>query len=119
MNPLNPYIFFDGDCADAMRFYERTLKGKIEMMMTEAEMPGAKPLPPGKKPGILHARLTIHGGVLMASDWIADRPFERKQGFYVSLILPNLEEARRVFDAFADGGKVNMPFAKTFWAEGF
>jgi PhnB protein len=119
MNPLNPYVFFDGDCEEAMRFYERVFQVKVEMMMHESEAPGAKPLPKGRKSPVMHARLPLYGGALMASDWMADRPFEKKQGFYVSLICPDVKEARRVFDAFAEQGQVNMPFEKTFWADGF
>lgn len=119
MQPLNPYVFFDGDCEEAMRFYERVFRTSVEMMMYESETPDAKPLPAGKKGAVVHARLPLYGGALMASDWMADRPYEKKQGFYVSLICPDLTEARRIFDAFAEGGHVNMPFEKTFWAEGF
>jgi len=118
MNPLNPYVFFDGDCEEAMHFYERVFKVKLETLMYETEAPGARP-PAGKKPAVMHARLPLYGGALMASDWMADRTFEKKQGFYVSLICPDVKEARRVFDAFAEQGQVNMPFEKTFWAEGF
>ena len=102
-----------------MRFYERVFRTSVEMMMYESETPNAKPLPAGKKGAVVHARLPLYGGALMASDWMVDRPYEKKQGFYVSLICPDLKEARRIFDAFADGGQVNMPFEKTFWSEGF
>jgi PhnB protein len=119
MNPLNPYVFFDGDCAEAMHFYERVFKVQLEALMYGSEAPGAKPPPTGKPSPVMHARLPLYGGALMASDWMADRPFERKQGFYVSLICPDLKEAKRVFAALAEGGQVNMPFEKTFWAEGF
>lgn len=119
MQPLNPYVFFDGDCEQAMRFYESVFRTSVEMMMYESETPNAKPLPAGKKGAVVHARLPLYGGALMASDWMVDRPYEKKQGFYVSLICPDLKEARRIFDAFAEGGQVNMPFEKTFWSEGF
>jgi len=119
MNPLNPYIFFDGNCEEAMHFYERVFKVKLEMVMYESETPGAAPLPAGKKGAVTHARLPLYGGALMASDWMVDRPYEKKQGFYVSLICQDVKEAKRVFEALADGGKVNMAFEKTFWSEGF
>lgn len=118
MQPLNPYIFFDGDCEEAMHFYERVFKARLEGLIYESAAPGAKPPSTGKQ-AVMHARLPLYGGALMASDWMADRPFEKKQGFYVSLICPDLKEAKRVFTALADGGQVNMPFEKTFWAEGF
>ena len=117
MNPLNPYVFFDGDCEEAMRFYERVFKVRLEALIYESAAPGAKPS--AGKQAVMHARLPLYGGALMASDWMAGRPFEKKQGFYVSLICPDLAEARRVFAALAEEGQVNMPFEKTFWAEGF
>ena len=117
MNPLNPYVFFDGNCEEAMHFYERVFKVKLEMIMYESEAPGAKPGSKSKK--VMHTRLPLYGGALMASDWVADRPYEKKQGFYVSLICPDVKEAKRIFDAFAEHGQVNMPFERTFWAEGF
>ena len=118
MNPLNPYVFFDGDCEAAMHFYEQVFRVRLQGLIYESAAPGAKPAT-AKKQAVMHARLPLYGGALMASDWMADRPFEKKQGFYVSLICPDLKEARRVFDALAEGGQINMPFEKTFWAEGF
>lgn len=117
MNPLNPYVFFDGNCEEAMHFYEQVFKVRLQGLIYESQMPGAKPT--GKKPSVMHARLPLYGGALMASDWAVERPYEKKQGFYVSLICPDVKEAKRVFTALAEGGQVNMPFEKTFWAEGF
>ena len=118
MSELDAYLFFDGDCADAMRFYERTLGGKLERMMTHAESPAAAQSPPGSADKIMHARLVLDGRVLMASDWVG-QPYPGKNGFSLSLIYPTVDEAKRVFDALAEGGKVTMPFQKTFWAESF
>jgi len=118
MLQLDAYLFFDGTCADAMRFYERTLGGKL-MLMTNAESPAASRTPPGDAGRIMHARLALDGRSLMASDWPTDRPYEGMKGFSLSLIYPTVSEAKRVFDALAEGGKVTMPFGKTFWAEAF
>lgn len=113
------YIFFDGNCADAMRFYERTLGGKIEMMLTGAESPEAANLPPGSANQIMHASLSLPGGGrLMASDSMG-QPYEGMKGFALSLNYPDVAQARRIFDALADGGSVTMPLDKTFWAEAF
>src|SRR4051812_15447143 len=118
MPQLNPYVFFDGTCADAMRFYESILGGKLDLM-TEASSPVASEKPSGMADRILHARLVFDGGTLMASDWMADQPYEAMKGFSLSLVYPTVAEAKRVFDALAEGGRVNMPFQKTFWAEAF
>ena len=119
MSQFNAYLFFDGTCADAMRFYERTLGGKIEMMLTHAESPMADKTPPGSADRIMHARLAIDGGALMASDSMAGQPYGGMKGFSLSLIYPTVADAKRVFNALAAGGQVTMPMEKTFWAETF
>jgi PhnB protein len=116
---LDSYLFFDGNCAQAMRFYERTLGGKLEMMMTHAESPVADQAPPGSADRIMHARLNVDGRALMASDAMPGQPYEGMTNFSLSLIYPTVAEAKRVFDALSEGGRVTMPFQKTFWAEAF
>ena len=118
MHQLDAYLFFDGTCADAMRFYERTLRGKLSLM-THAESPMAAQTPPGSANRILHARLELDGHVLMASDSMVGHPYEGMKGFSLSLTYPTAADAQKVFDALVQGGKVTMPLQKTFWAEGF
>jgi PhnB protein len=119
MPQLDVYLTFNGNCADAMRFYERTLNGKLEMLMTHAESPMAAQAPPGSADRIMHARLVIDGRVLMASDSMVGQPYEGMKGFSLSLIYPTVADAQRVFDALAKGGQVHMPLQKMFWAEAF
>jgi len=119
MPQLDAYLTFDGNCADAMRFYERTLGGKLEMMMTHAESPMAAQTPPGSADRIMHARLVIDGRILMASDSMVGHPYEGMKGFSLSLVYPTVSDAQRAFDALAEGGRVNMLLQKTFWAEAF
>ncbi|MGH8131102.1 MAG: VOC family protein [Steroidobacteraceae bacterium] len=119
MSQLDAYLFFDGTCAEAMRFYERTLGGKLEMMMTHGESPEAAKSPPGNADRILHASLVIDGRLLMASDSMTGQPYTGMNGFSLSLVYPTVAEARRVFGALAKDGRVNMPMEKTFWVEAF
>lgn len=119
MTPLNPYLFFDGNCAEAMRFYEGALNAKIEMMLTHGETPMADQGPPEHADRIVHARLVRGDWVLMASDDMADRPYRPMQGFRLSLACASAEETCRQFDALAAGGNVEMPVQKTFWSEAF
>jgi PhnB protein len=121
MAQFEPYLCFDGTCAEAMRFYEKTLGGRIEMMMTFGEAPPDSGMPPmdGAKDLILHASMTLDGHRLMASDSPPGMPFQKMQGIAVSLGYPTAEQGRRVFDALAEGGQVTMPYGKTFWADGF
>ena len=119
MAQFEPYLSFDGTCAEAMRFYERTLGGKIEMMMKYSEAPPQPGQPPMGGNGIMHASLTLEGFRLMASDNPPGMSYEPMKGITVSLAYPTAEEGRRIFDALADGGRVVMPYGKTFWADGF
>ena len=119
MPQLDMYLTFNGNCADAMRFYERTLGGKLAMLMTHAESPMAAQTSPGSADRIMHARLVIDGRILMASDSMAGQPYEGMKGFSLSLVYPTVADAQRVFDALAEGGRVTMPLQKTFWAEAF
>ncbi len=119
MPQLDAYLFFDGNCAEAMRFYERTLGGKIEMMMTHAESPMGAQASPGNANRIMHASILIDGRLLMASDSMADQPSEGMKGFSLSLLYPTVAEAQKIFDALAKDGQVRMPMEKTFWAESF
>ena len=117
MPQLDAYLFFDGTCADAMRFYERTLGGKLDLM-THGDSPMAAQMPPGSanRNRILHARLELDGGrILMASDSMAGQPYEGMKGFSLSTVA----EANRMFAALAEGGQTTMPIAKTFFAEAF
>jgi PhnB protein len=118
---LNAYLFFDGNCAEAMRFYERLLGGKIEMMMTHAESPMAGEASSCAGPDrIMHARLVFPGGgALLASDAMVNQPYEKMKGFSLLQHYETAEEARRIFNSLAEGGTINMPMEKTFWAEAF
>ena len=119
MSPIHAYLSCDGNAAEAMRFYEKTLGGTMQMMMTMGEAPGAEQFPAGAEKRIMHAALAYGDGMLMASDTMPGQPDEGMKGFGVALTIETVAEARRVFDAFAEGGKVTMPFEKTFWVEGF
>lgn len=114
MTDVNAYIFFNGNCAEAMKFYETTLGGKLRVVKA-SEMPG------GSGDAIMHARLDVDAtGILMASDWMDDKhAYPGMHGFRVSLTYPTADEAHRIFDALAAGGSVEAPFGKTFWSAGF
>jgi PhnB protein len=119
MSAPNVYLFFNNNCAEAMRFYEKVLGGKLDMMTAGEAPEGAGPKSPVHAGMILHARLALDGQAIMASDWLSPEPYEPMKGFAVSLAFPTVEEGKRVFDALAEGGKVSMSYSKTFWVEAF
>lgn len=115
---LNPYLTFNGQCEAAFKFYEKTLNGKIEMIMAHKDSPMAAQTPPAMRDKIMHARMNIGGTVLMGSDAPLDGS-EGIKGFSVSLTVDTPNEAERIFKALADKGAVRMPLEKTFWAARF
>ena len=114
---VNPYLNFNGQCAEAFGFYERLLGGKIEAMMTFGESPMAGEMPPESHSRIMHARLVVDGQVLMGSD-APPEMYAKPQGLHVSLNAETPADGQRIFQALADNGTVIMPFEKTFWAAG-
>jgi len=119
MAHLDAYLFFDGTCAEAMRFYERVFDGRLELLQTYAESPAASDVAPDRAQRIMHARLVIDGRALLASDAISEDPFEGIRGFSLSMNYDSVEEAQRVFAELGDGGTVQMPLQPTFWAQAF
>jgi len=115
---LNPYLTFNGQCEAAFKFYEKVLGGKIEAMMTFGSSPMAEQTQPGWRNKIMHARMSVSGKTLMASDAPPDR-HEAMKGFMVTLGIDDPGEAERIFRALSEKGTIQMPIQKTFWAERF
>lgn len=115
---LNPYLLFNGNCAEAFKFYEQTLGGKIEAIMPYSGSPAAEQVPAEWRDKVLHASMTIGDQHLMASDAPPGR-YDRAQGFSISISLNDRAKAEQIFNGLAEGGKIGMPFEKTFWASGF
>ncbi|MCD0505679.1 VOC family protein [Bordetella petrii] len=119
MPQLCAYLTFDGNCAEAMRFYEHTLGGRVEAMVPYSQAPEGTEFPAGAEDRIMHARLSLDGQTLMASDAAGDQPFHGQQGVSLALVFPTVSDATRIFNNLAEGGTVTMPLQKTFWAEAF
>jgi PhnB protein len=122
MPQLDTYLFFDGTCAQAMRFYEKALGATLETAMTYADMPGEEKPAPGAADRILHASLLLDGRRLMASDSMPGETYGGMHGFAVSLnhAHSEIDEAKRHFEALLEGGgKVIMPMAATFFSPAF
>lgn len=122
-NAILPYLFFNGRCEEAVTFYKKALGGEIEMLMRWKDNPdmpsdGCAPGMTFDPEKIMHASLKVGDAVLMASDGM---PQEKSgfQGFSVSLTARNDAECDRWFNALAEGGQVEMPLGKTFFAQRF
>lgn len=118
---VQPYLFFEGRCEEALEFYRTTLDAKVTMLMRFKESPEPMPAdmcPPGSDDKVMHASFTIGETTLMASDGRATGS-PVFQGFSLSLSVPTDAEAQRLFSALSEDGKVQMPLAKTFYASSF
>lgn len=119
MPMLDSYLFFNGTCAEAMRFYEKTIGGQMVSMLTYGQSPDPAQCGAEGKDRIMHAHLLINGRNLMASDVPPGHPTQPPSGFALSLNYPSADAAKQVFDALGAGGRVTMPMSKTFWIESF
>ena len=117
MQPI-PYLFFQNTCEEAMTFYGSVFGSEPDFMRV-AGSPMAADLPAEARNGIMHAALKLGEGWIYASDDLGMEPSPTMAGCNVSVSLPTLEEARRVFDALSAGGEVRMPLEPTFWSAGF
>ena len=115
---IQPYLFFDGRCDEAIEFYRRALGAEVTMLMRFKESPDPESAPAGGADKVMHASLRIGETTVMASDGhcLGKPDF---QGFALSITLPDETQVERIYAALADGGKVQMPLAKTFFSSRF
>jgi PhnB protein len=121
MMQVQPYLFFDGRCEEAVEFYRSALGAEVTMIMRfkdSPEPPQPGMCPPGSDDKVMHTSFRIGDTTVMASDGQCQgRP--SFQGFSLSLTVPDDAEADRLFASLADGGQVQMPLTKTFFASRF
>lgn len=117
---IQPYLFFNGRCEEAIEFYRSALGAELLMMMRFNESPDAPPpgmMPPDWDAKVMHSCLCVGQTMLMASDGCGSGA--AIGGFSLSLTLPSAGEVDRVFAALAEGGEVQMPLGETFWSPRF
>jgi PhnB protein len=118
---VEPYLFFNGRCEEAVEFYKKALGAEVAMLMRfkdspEPHAPGM--LPPGSENKVMHVSFRVGDTTVMASDGFCKGQTDF-QGLSLSLTVSNEAEADRVFAALADEGHVQMPLNKTFWSPRF
>ena len=118
---VQPYLFFDGRREEAVEFYRSALGAEVTMLMRFKDSPDPHEpgtVPPGAGDKVMHVSFRIGETTVLASDGRCEgRP--SFQGFSLSLSVPQEPEAERLFAALADGGQVQMPLTKTFFASRF
>jgi PhnB protein len=115
---VQPYLFFDGRCDEAIAFYQSAVGAEVTMLMRFKEAPEPGMVSPGSEDKVMHSSLRIGNTTVLASDGrCMGQP--NFQGFALSLTVPDVVEAERLFAALGDGGQVQMPLAKAFFSPSF
>ena len=112
---MNPYLSFQGDCADAFDYYVRHLGATVSAIFRYGGSPMADAAPADWSHKVMHGSVRVGGAELMGGD-VPPGQYAAPQGFSLSLRLSDTSEARRIFQALSDGGRVTMPLEPTFWA---
>ncbi len=113
---INPYLFFEGRCDEAIEFYRTALGAETTFLMRYKESP--EPASHGNPDKVMHATLRIGKTIVQVSDGRC-LGAARFEGFALSLTVESESEAERLFAALSDGGKVQMPMTKTFFSPRF
>ena len=115
---VQPYLFFDGRCDEALEFYKRTLGAKIGMIMRFKDAPDQSMVKAGTENKVMHSDFKIGDSTILASDGHCNSK-PSFQGFSLSVDAANDVEAKRIFTALAEGGQIQMPLNKTFFSSSF
>jgi PhnB protein len=115
---IQPYLFFEGRCDEALEFYKNALGAKVDMLMRFKEAPDQSMVTPQSKDKVMHAAIHVGDTQILMSDGHC-RGSANFNGFSLAVSAPTEAEADRMFNALADGGQVRMPMAKTFFSPRF
>jgi len=115
---IQPYLSFEGRADEAIEFYKTSIGAKVEMLMRFKEAPDQSMVAPGSAEKVMHAALRAGDALLLMSDGRCTGSMNF-HGIALALSVKDDGEADRVFEALSDGGKVNMPLAKTFFSSKF
>lgn len=118
---VEPYLFFEGRCEEAMTFYTKAVGAKVEALMRFKESPEPPPpgmVPPGSENKVMHALFRIGDSAIMATDGGCSNA-QKFDGFSLTITVANEAEAKAKFTALSEGGAVTMPLGKTFFSPCF
>ena len=119
MIQLAPYLYFGGNCEEALNFYKECLGGSISDLHRYEGSPMEQQAGGGQKNKIMHSTFTFDGGTFMASDSSGQHPVSSDGNLALSIGLDDAKRAERIFAALSAGGHVTMPFEKQFWGAKF
>ncbi len=118
---IQPYLFFNGRCEEALDFYKERLGARVDMLMRFKENPdkGAAECMPVNPESVMHASMHLGDAMIMCSDGMGSDGKTNFQGFSLALNVANEAEADKAFEALAKEGQIQMPIGKTFFSPRF
>ncbi|GKX54198.1 VOC family protein [Leminorella grimontii] len=118
---LQPYLFFAGNCEEALQFYQRSIGAEVTYLLRykDSPEPHSDPIPEEWQNKVMHANVRIGESQFMASDGKCDDNYPDFNGFSLTLHADSRKDAERLFKSLASGGRVTQPFQATFWSSGF
>jgi len=115
---VQPYLFFDGRCDEALDFYKKAIGADLKMLMRFKDAPDQSMVSPDSRDKVMHAQIQIGDTTVLASDGrCLGKP--NFQGFSLAVSAKSEAEAEKMFSALGEGGQVTMPMAKTFFSPRF
>jgi PhnB protein len=115
---FHPYLFFGGNCREAFTRYEEIFGGEL-VLLSMKDTPMDEPVPPAQADLIIHAALKVDDSLLMGSDDPTTDSFGPVQGMQVTYSTADVDKAKAVFEALAEGGEVRAPIGETFFSPAF
>jgi PhnB protein len=118
---VEPYLFFEGCCEEALEFYRRAIGAEIQSVQRFGDSPessAAGHLPPGSENKVMHAMFRVGDTTVLASDG-RSRGSSQFQGFALSITVADASEADRLFLGLSAGGTIVMPLTETFYSPRF
>lgn len=115
---IQPYLFFDGRCEEAVEFYKKAVGAKVDMLMRFKQAPDQSMISPGSAEKVMHGSIKIGNSTVLVSDG-RNTGKPNFQGFSLTIYAKDGAEADKLFGALGEGGEVRMPMDKTFFARRF
>lgn len=117
---ISPYINLNGNCAEAVAFYEKVLQAKNLGISYFGDMPDSDhPMPEEAKKRVMHAAIEFEGNTILFSDTFPGNPYQLGDQLNIAIVSHDSERLKLIYDGLAEGGQVLMELQKTFWSPAF
>jgi len=118
MTSSNTYLYFNGNCEEALNLYVKVLGARIGFMMKTKDAPKSMECDADMGEGVMHATLMIGETKVLVSD-VPPSYYAKPQGFNINVNVTEPAEAERIYASLSEGGEQTMPLQETFWAKRF